>query len=247
MDRHGAPESTINVWQLTVHSFQLRSAPVSEKKGWGKTVMGWFVVEDQGTHPSEKAVPADKADALIAKYTSGGSAPASLTPPIALKGPLPPMQGDSVDFAQVYDAAGIGADERDRLQKAQDLLRSLPAETPVQVKRQIVEASLRAFGVPTERIIESAVSAIGALESFIQAGQAETQKLLTEAQQRISSLEAEITSVKKIMEQAVSEQEARARATNTHKLTIQDVLEFFGQEAVEKVVEASPKLQKDSR
>jgi hypothetical protein len=213
---------------------------VSEKRGWGKTVKGWFVVEDEGTQPSDKAVPSDKADELIARYAAGETA---RLPTAALKGPLPPMQGDSVDFVAVYESSGVPADERDRLKKAQDLLRSLPAETPLPVKRQIVEASLRAFGVPTEKIIESGVRSMEALESFIRAGQAETQKLLTDASSRISSLEEEIASVKKIMEQAVAEQEMRTRATNTQKLTIQDVLEFFGQEAVAKVVEATAKAQ----
>jgi hypothetical protein len=204
--------------------------------------MGWFVVpdEEKGTSPSEKAVTADQADALIAKYASEQPPP----PPVSFQGPLPSITSanGAIEFDAVYEAAGITSTERDQIKKAQDLLRSLPQETPVNVRRQIVEASLKAFGVPTEKIIEASVSAMEALESFIRTGQAETQKLLTEGQERIASLEKEIASVRHVMEQAVSEQEMRTRNVNAQKLTVQDVLEFFGQEAVAKVVQASQKL-----
>jgi hypothetical protein len=225
---------------------------VSDKRGWGKTVLGWFVVpeNDDGAQPSEAADPAsgytpaanpslDQADALIAKYAGG---PPVQAPPVELKGPLPPVVAGTVDFTAVFEAAGVDAAERDRVKKAQDLLRSLPAETPTQVKRQIVEASLRAFGVPTEQIIEAGVGEIEALESFIRTGQQETQTLLSDAAQKIAALEAEIASVREIMQSAVAEQEARTKAANKEKLTVQEVLEFFGREAVAKVVEQSSKL-----
>lgn len=215
---------------------------MSEKRTWGKTVMGWFVVpeDDKGTAPSDKAGGEDNADALIAKYASEPSKPN----PVAFEQPVSALTGPggAIDFDAVYEAAGISATERDQIKKAQELLRSLPQETPVNVRRQIVEASLKAFGVPTEKIIEASVGAMEALESFIRAGQAETQKLLTEAQERIASLEKEIASVKQVMEQTVGEQEMRAKGANSQKLLVQDVLEFFGQEAVAKVVQSSSKL-----
>jgi hypothetical protein len=213
--------------------------------------MGWFVVPEDGeqSSSSEAAEPAstpsrggpalDQADALIAKYARGDSVQA---PPVQLKGPLPPVVEGQVDFIAVYEAAGVDAAERDRIKKAQDLLRSLPAETPTAVKRQIVEASLRAFGVPTEQIIEAGVQEMEALESFIRTGQAETQTLLSEGAQKIASLEAEIASVREIMQSSVTEQEGRTKAANKEKLTIQEVLEFFGRDAVAKVVEQSAKL-----
>jgi hypothetical protein len=201
-------------------------------KSWGKSVMGWFVVPEHGE-------PEKSADDLIAKYANEPAGP----PPVELKGPLPQMVGGKVDFAQVYDAAGVDKDERDRITKAQELLRSLPAETPVATKKQIVEASLKAFGVATEKIIEAAVEEMQALEAFIRAGQAETQKLLGDSTMRISALEADIAKAKQLMEDAVKAQETRTGAANGEKLQVQQVLEFFGQEAVAKVVRDSPKLK----
>lgn len=212
------------------------------EKGWGKTVLGWFVVTDENKATTESTGPAsmDDADAIIRKYS--GSAEPAPPPPVEIKGPLPAVVNGHVDLVAVYEAAGVDSDERDRVSKAQELLRSLPAETPVPVKKQIVEASLKAFGYPTEKIIEAAVAEIEAMESYIRTGQAETQQLLLESNQRIADLERQILDVKTVMQSVVNDQESRTRVANQEKLKIQQVLEFFGQEAVARVVQASPKL-----
>jgi hypothetical protein len=205
------------------------------QKGFGKTVLGWFVVDENGDKATD-------ADALIAKY----AAQEVQAPPVELKGPLPQVVDGNVDFQKVFAAAGIAEEERSRVHKAQELLRSLPAETPAQVKKQIVEASLKAFGVPTDKIIESAVSEIEALEAFIRAGQADTQKILSDGSTRVADLEREIAEVKKVMQQAVADQEVRTAKANNEKLAVQHVLEFFGVDAVARVVNDSPKLHQPS-
>ena len=107
----------------------------------------------------------------------------------------------------MFEAAGIDADERERVAKAIELLASLPAETPVAVKKQIVEASLKAFGVPIDKIIEAGVSEIQALEGYIRAGAADTQKLLEESTHRIQQYEEEVKRIRLVMEQRVQEQQ----------------------------------------
>jgi hypothetical protein len=51
-----------------------------------------------------------------------------------------------------------------------------------------------------------------------------------------------MANIKKLMEEQVSAQQALTKTCNDEKLRIQEVLEFFGQEAVAKVVRESPKL-----
>ena len=85
----------------------------------------------------------------------------------------------------MFRAAGIDDGEQGRIDKATQLLKTLPAETPKDVKKQIVEASLKAFGYPVEQIIEAGAQEIQALEVYIQAGQRDTQSLLAESQKRI--------------------------------------------------------------
>ena len=143
---------------------------MADKKGFGSTVLGWFVVREG----EEGKQHEESADDLIAKYAK--DAPPPPPPEVKLTGELPKSQGGKVDFAAVFRAAGIDDDEQGRIDKATQLLKTLPAETPKEVKKQIVEASLKAFGYPVEQIIEAGAQEIQALEVYIQAGQRDTQR-----------------------------------------------------------------------
>ena len=211
---------------------------MAEKKSWGSTVLGWFIVQDD--------TPAGEAggtgETAIPSQSEGG---AGSTAVIFQRDP-PAAPGGQVDFDAVFDAAGIDAEERGRVSKATELLASLPADTAVPVKKQIVEASLKAFGVPIDKIIEGGVSEIQALEGYIRAGAAETQQLLEESTRRIQQYEEEIKQIRLVMEERVREQQGVTSACNAKKLQVQQILEFFGQEAVARVVQASPRLHDPS-
>lgn len=237
---------------------------MSGKKSLGETVLGWFVVregEDEDAadeakdEEREEAAKAQKKPAAppaaAAKTPAAppkGAPPAKpAPPPVQLKaGVVPPVVAgqapDAKVFAQVYRSAEISDVEQERVEKAVTLLQSLPSETPREVKKQIVEASMKAFGIPVDEIIEAGVAEIQALDAYIKHGERHTQEVLTDAAARVQKLEAEITEVRRLMELQVNTQQSLTRASNEQKLRVQSVLEFFGQEAVARVVKASPKL-----
>jgi hypothetical protein len=212
---------------------------MTEKRGWGATVLGWFVVQDGPAADSEVS-PSSDVPVVAGEAATAEAGPAffQTAPPAAI--------GGHVDFDAVFEAAGVDAEERERVRKATDLLQSLPAETPVAVRRQIVEASLKAFGVPIEQIIEAGAGEIQALEGYIRAGAGDTQTLLHESAERIRQYEDEIKQLRTVMEQRVQEQQAVVKSCNDRKLAVQQILEFFGQEAVARVVKESPKLHEPS-
>src|SRR5262249_26095077 len=123
----------------------------------------------------------------------------------------------------------------------------LPKETPKEVKKQIVEASLKAFGYPIDKIIETGAAEIQSLEVYIQEGKRQTQSLIEQSTKRIEELNAEITRVRQVMDGQVKGQYDLERACNDAKLQVQDVLEFFGQEAVARVVKESPRLHEPKK
>jgi len=200
------------------------------KKTWGSTVLGWFVVNEEG-----ESAPTDAGSTEPVADPQTDAAAAFVKD-------IPASPGGRVDFAAVYDAAGIGAEEQARVAKASELLKTLPEGTEASVKKKIVEASLKTFGVPIDKIIEAAAGEVQALEGYIRAGGADTQKLLEESRGRIADVETEISRIKSVMEQRVVEQQVVTKACNDQKLEIQGVLEFFGQEAVARVVRESPML-----
>src|SRR5690242_4075027 len=102
---------------------------MSDRKGWGSTVLGWFVVQD-GQRPDATTV--DDASSAVANAALEGT----------FSKDVPAAKGGRVDFEAVFDAAGIDADLRSHCAKAAQLLENLPAQADQAVKKQIVEASL---------------------------------------------------------------------------------------------------------
>lgn len=193
---------------------------MSEKKGLGEKVLGWFVEREDST---EKAPP-----------DSGAPAPAepspAAPPPVELQGELPlPAEGSAeLNFAAVFRAAGVSDEAQDRVEKAVALLANLPAETPREVKRQIVEASLKAFGYPVEEIVQAGASELHALGAFVEFGARNTQKAVAEASERIEALSREIAEVKGAIEQKLAAQQRLATECDQRKLRVEEVLDFFG-------------------
>ena len=221
-------------------------------------MLGWFVVrEDDGQQPEatteeliEKYEKKSSSAAAAAPAPARGRGPAAPPPPpapaVKLNTSVPKIVAGSTPtssvFAQVYRSAEIDDAEQERVEKALTLLQALPTETPKEIKKQIVEASMKAFGIPVDQIIETGAQQIQALDAFIKHGEQQTQSVLSDARARVLKLDAEIAEIRKLMELQVGTQESLARATNEQKLRVQSVLEFFGQEAVERVVHNSPKL-----
>jgi F0F1-type ATP synthase membrane subunit b/b' len=220
-----------------------------DRKGWGHTVLGWFI-EKEGTLGEGEAAfePAPASDpgapgAVDAATPSASNPPAGPGPEVFQTPPPPPVAGN-VDFDAVFDAAGIAAEERGQVERARDLLSNLPAETPAAVKKQIVAASLKAFGIPIERIIEATAQEIQALEGYIQTGAAQAESFRAEAEKKIATFEQEMKRIREAAESRIREQQGVVGACNAKKLEVQQILEFFGQETVAQVVRDSPKLQR---
>lgn len=207
------------------------------KKSWGESVVGWFVEQDE----SEEKKPAKKqsvAETLAAIEEEQASTPAPPPNPVALEGevPEPPEPGGGLNFTAVYKAAGIAAKTQDHVEKAINLLDTLPADATDEVKRQVVEASLKAFGYPVDQIIEAGAREIQALQAFIELGQRKTHTLVAESNARIEALKQEMAQIEDQVQAKLAAQTRLADQCNQQKLRVQAVLEFFGQETVEKVV-----------
>ena len=222
---------------------------MSDKKGWGETVAGWFIERD------ETQVHAPEIPSLDGESTDPAEPmPTVSDPSYTTQSPTqsvfqtapPPPTGGQIDFAAVFVAAGVDAEEQQRVARTTELLKSLPAGTDAAVKKQIVEASLKAFGVPIEKIIEATAEEIQALDGYTRNCAADNEKLIQESDARIKQYEQEIANIRTVMQQSVEEQQKLIKVCNDKKLEIQQVLEFFGRDKVASVVKASPKLHDPS-
>ncbi|MFO0592838.1 MAG: hypothetical protein U0441_35165 [Polyangiaceae bacterium] len=168
------------------------------------SIKTWFTGKKAEAEPVQAAAP-----------ENGAGEPAA--PP----GPPP------IDFVAILESSGINAEVRDRVTKAKQLLKSMPAGTPAETKRQIVEAAFAAFDIPTQKIVEGATQEIAAFRGFIQAGEGEKEARLAEGERRIADLERAIRETRAYMESVVQAQDRRLRLTTEQIDSIQPVLQFF--------------------
>lgn len=218
---------------------------MSEDRSWGRTVLGWFVVQDESANDlgADFGSPTiDDADRAAVSAPKRPAISALDEMPEVFEKEVPTAAGGEVDYEAVFDAAGIPDEDQERVNKSVELLKSLPSETDPSVRKQIVEASLKAFGVPIEKIIETGVQEIEALEAYIRKGAKDTTTLIQESEERIRAFEQQIEEIRTVMKQTVEEQQGVIRTCNDKKLEVQQILEFFGRETVARVVRESPKL-----
>ena len=151
-------------------------------------------------------------------------------------GHVPPVETEAVPLDEptpsfqtltILDTRGVTPEERDRVAKAQQLLQSLPGSTPAEVKREIVEAALKAFGVSIEDIVSAARHEIDVLNGFIEEGEAAMAQLETQSNQRIADLERQIAFIREDLAKARKIQEDLARQARAVVDEVDPVLSFF--------------------
>jgi hypothetical protein len=235
---------------------------MTSKKNWGSTVMGWFVVKEDGELGSEPSsidtglpdmpsaggapddAAANDADAIIARAAGMPSrGAASSVGPSARVCPRPsgPRRRLRADRSTSRRSSRRSATTR-RSSRA-STGPTAPREPARRDRRRAEDdrgGSLKAFGIPTDKIIEAAAEQIR--RSGLHPRRRGRHHEVLEEARRIADFEEEIRRIKNVMEQRIHEQNAVTRACNDKKLEVQKVLEFFGQEAVARVVKESPRL-----
>lgn len=146
-----------------------------------------------------------------------------------LVSPEPKHQPPRFDAVAVLEAAGVNGEQRERVERTLELLRALPAETPAAVRKNIVEASLKAFDISIKAIVEAASAEVSAFDQYIANGHKQLDALRKESEQRIAELEAEIAKIDKRLEVATADQASLDEATISATDRVRPVLGFFAE------------------
>ncbi|MFO0596605.1 MAG: hypothetical protein U0228_14915 [Myxococcaceae bacterium] len=228
---------------------------MSEEKGLGSKLLGLFV-ETKDATPAEgtAAVEADgdgeKTPAQIVAELAGQSAPkkgpATAGPaPAHPAGQAAPRPGPAtmsaaqaaasaghvtpaqVDFDAVFKGAGMDAAELDRVRKAEELLKGLPESTTIEVKRQIVETALKAFGFDIAKIVAAAQNQVKALDTYVRLNETQTAKAISDAQAQIAQLEDKVIGLRADITKKTETLASVGAAAENRKGQVHRVLEFF--------------------
>ncbi len=211
---------------------------MAEKK-IGSKLLGLFVESGSADEVEELPEKGGKSAADLVAEIAGNTAPKRGAPAAA---PLPPLpqaapaapprnapvpSGAPMDFDAVFREAGMDPADLDRVKKAEDLLRGLPSGTPDPVKRQIVEASLKAFGFDLAQIVASAQNQRKALDTYVRVHESATQKAVADTQAEILKLNERIATLKADIEKRQAAQAGLAAQAEARKADVQKVIEFF--------------------
>lgn len=219
------------------------------EKGIGSKFLGLFVETEGAASDAAEAPSANHAKSpadLVAELArSSGSGPARgtshpvshaglETPPSAMEHKLQaaaaagaPAHGGPLDFDAIFRSAGMDPGELDRVKKAEDLLKSLPEATPVAVKKQIVEASLKAFGFEIDKILLAANNQTRALDAYVKVNETGTAKGIEDAQKQIEAFTAKIAALRADIEKRTLTLSSVSQSAQGRKADVQKVIDFF--------------------
>ena len=202
------------------------------EKGFGKKLKGLFFESDgaEGEAAPEGKSAADLVAELAAQ--SGGKPGPGAAPPEPPPSNLNTQKmasavGAPTDFDVIFKDAGMDVAELDRVKKAEELLKGLPESTPQDVKRQIVEASLKAFGFELDKIVSAANNQKRALDTYVRVNEQATAKSITDAEGQIKTLHEKIAALKADIEKRTRHLTALSEAATHRKNQVQKVIEFF--------------------
>ncbi len=201
-----------------------------DEKGLGSKLLGLVVqTEDEPkSRPTGQKSAADLVAEIAGSAPPGGAAPmrADFAPP-PLKLEAAPSAAAPTDFETIFREAGMDAAELDRVKKAEELLKSLPEATPNAVKKQIVEASLKAFGFEIEKIVLAAHNQKRALDAYVKVNENATAKAISDAEAQIKSLNEKIAALRAEIEKRTANLSSLTHAAHARKAQVQKVSDFF--------------------
>lgn len=138
--------------------------------------------------------------------------------------------GGHVDFAAVYTRAGL-TPVAFSAEQALEVIASLPAELPLEVKRSTVHATLsamgKAMGVNTEAVLADAGRKVAALSAYEDYLTHQSQQFVAGLELKIADLEAQIATHKSGIEKTNQLLASAVEKCTAETDRLDDVLEFF--------------------
>ena len=143
---------------------------------------------------------------------------------------LAPTVGGKIDFVAVYHGAALPPTPF-TAEQAAEMLRSLPAELPLAMRRQTMNVALnamgRSIGATPESIVADASRKLAALAAYAESLSGQTSQTITAADAAIAALEREIAAKREQIAQTQRHMAETLQACHEESDRIDDVLEFF--------------------
>lgn len=147
-----------------------------------------------------------------------------------LREAVPASADGELDFAAIYRSAAI-APAGFSAEQMLEMLGSLPAELPLETKRQTVRVTLgslgKTVGATPETIVADASRKLAALHAYVEAYTQKTGESVAAAEREIASLQAQIEERKKAIQDSKLQMTRVSQGCDAESDRLDDVLEFF--------------------
>lgn len=135
-----------------------------------------------------------------------------------------------VNLPVIYEAAGVPASTF-TAEQALEVIQSLPADLPLEVRRQTVKATLNAIGktlgATPQSIVGDATRKLAALEAYVESFNRKSEEFTKKVEADIATLEAQIQEKRKAIENARKRVDDLSHFCDQEAERLDDVLEFF--------------------
>lgn len=142
----------------------------------------------------------------------------------------PPAPDGTVNFGSIYQAAGLPAVPFSAEQMI-DMLQSLPAELPLEMRRQTVKATLasmgKAIGATPETIVADTSRKLAALSAYVDDVTHKTADFAASANLEIAALEKQIADKRQAIGTIQARQAQVVQACTREADRLDDILEFL--------------------
>lgn len=142
----------------------------------------------------------------------------------------PTAPGGEVRFSEIYRQASLPASSF-TAEQALEMINSLPADLPIDAKRQTVRITMgamgQATGVNAESVVADASRKLAALAAYSDSLTKRTSTYVAATQLEISQLENQISEKRRVIEETKLMLERADHACDVESDRLDDVLEFF--------------------
>lgn len=167
----------------------------------------------------------------IKSAAAGAVNPSAFVPGAPAQASGPGIGPDGkVKLPVIYEAAGI-APTPFTAEQALELIAAMPADLPIEVRRQMVKATLstigKTLGATPQTIVADATRKATALESYLESYTRKSEEFTKKVEGDIATLEAQIAEKRKAIETARRRVSELSKFCDQEAERLDDVLEFF--------------------
>ncbi|HTQ09689.1 MAG TPA: hypothetical protein VMI31_06420 [Fimbriimonadaceae bacterium] len=208
------------------------NAPASAPAPSGKAMSDADFLKMMQAQPSPAtAAPAGRTVKTVEQIVKDSPGPNLDEIQVPAAPQVQPMHTDgTVDFKAIYSLAAV-TDAPFTAEQLLDLLATLPAELPLEARRQTVKITIQAMAktvnVTPEIIVADASRKLAALAAYEQSYGKQADEFVAKSEADIAALEAQIAAKKQSIEDAKTKHEKMNKGCTDESNRLDDVLEFF--------------------